>query len=151
MPQAQFATASGGYNSYGSGRAVAPLVLDRQDRPTAVVAISDALALGFLHALRTRGLTAGRDLSVVGFDDISGSEAAGLTTVRQPIEEKERLVGQLLLDPDLPDRQVLLCPSNSSCGPPPGPPEHQPQKGNRHVLRSGHCRRESAPEHLRPA
>ncbi|MFX4272763.1 LacI family DNA-binding transcriptional regulator [Propionibacteriaceae bacterium Y1685] len=108
MPEAEFTTASGGYNSYESGRAVAPLVLDRQDRPTAVVAISDALALGFLHALRTRGLTAGRDLSVVGFDDISGSEAAGLTTVRQPIEEKGRLVGQLLLDPDLPNRQVLL-------------------------------------------
>ncbi|MDN5725617.1 MAG: LacI family DNA-binding transcriptional regulator [Propionibacteriales bacterium] len=108
MPEAEFATASGGYNSYEAGRAVASLVIDRQDRPTAVVAISDVLALGFLDAMRTRSLTPGRDLSVVGFDDIAGAEAAGLTTVRQPIEEKGRLVGKLLLDPELPERQVLL-------------------------------------------
>ena len=108
MPGAVITTASGGYNSYASGRAAGPGVLDQQERPTAVIAISDVLALGFLDAMRDRGLEPGRDISVAGFDDISGADTAGLTTVRQPIEEKGRLVGELLLDPDHDQRQMLL-------------------------------------------
>jgi DNA-binding LacI/PurR family transcriptional regulator len=47
-------------------------------------------------------------LSVCGFDDIPAAAAAGLTTMRQPIDGKGRLVGELLLDPDVTPRQVLL-------------------------------------------
>lgn len=108
MPDAVITTASGGYNSYDSGRAVAAAVLDQQERPTAVIAISDVLALGFLAAMRDRGLVPGRDVSVAGFDDIAGADTAGLTTVRQPIEQKGRLVGELLLDPEREERQILL-------------------------------------------
>ena len=47
-------------------------------------------------------------LSVCGFDDIPAAEAAGLTTMRQPIGGKGRIVGELLLDPEVTPRQVLL-------------------------------------------
>ncbi|WP_328991063.1 LacI family DNA-binding transcriptional regulator [Kribbella sp. NBC_01245] len=99
---------SGGHNAVASGRAAAELALDSQDRPTAIVGLSDVLALGALEAMQTRGLTAGRDLTVVGFDDIPAAATAGLTTIRQPIRDKGRAIGRLLLDPDATERQILL-------------------------------------------
>ncbi len=104
--------ASGGHNAVHSGAAAASAVLsaigDPAARPTAIVGLSDVLALGVLHSLSAAGLTAPDDVSVVGFDDVAAAAEAGLTTVRQPIREKGRRVGQLLLDPDPALRQVLL-------------------------------------------
>ncbi|MEV6370671.1 LacI family DNA-binding transcriptional regulator [Micromonospora musae] len=72
-------------------------LFDRPDPPTAVLACSDVLALGVLDAL---GEHADRpDVSVTGFDDIAEAAAVGLTTVRQPAEEKGRISAELLLDP----------------------------------------------------
>ncbi len=96
-------------NSRQDARQVAAQVLDRHDRPTAVLTISDVMAVGVLDALHQRGLTAGREVSLVGFDDIPAAGDAGLTTVRQPVYEKGRLAGLRLLEPDvLPDRRVVL-------------------------------------------
>ena len=69
---------------------------------------SDVLALGVLQAMTARSLVAPDDVSVCGFDDIAAAAEAGLTTIRQPIAEKGRRVGELLLDPDAPSRQILL-------------------------------------------
>ncbi len=68
--------------------------------PTAIVALSDQLALGALRGIRGAGLRVPEDVSVTGFDDIAEASAAvpALTTVRQPLAEKGRLVGSLLLD-----------------------------------------------------
>ncbi|AVT33536.1 LacI family transcriptional regulator [Plantactinospora sp. BC1] len=97
-------------NSRTEGANAAAYALDRADRPTAVLAITDLLALGVLDALATRGLRPGRDVSVTGFDDIPEAAAAGLTTIRQPAVEKGAIAGRLLLEPpeDPADRQVLL-------------------------------------------
>ena len=95
-------------NSRESGRRVAGLALDRQNRPSALVCLSDVLALGVLDATSDRGLTPGRDLSVTGFDDLPDASRAGLTTVHQPIIEKGRLVGELLLDPSRQPRRIML-------------------------------------------
>ncbi|HIT74241.1 MAG TPA: LacI family DNA-binding transcriptional regulator [Candidatus Avipropionibacterium avicola] len=97
-----------GVNSRESGRRAGGHVLDRQHRPTAVVAVSDVLALGFIDAMRHRGLEPGRDISVVGFDDLPMAADAGLTTIRQPIAEKGRLAAELLLDPARTPRQIVL-------------------------------------------
>jgi DNA-binding LacI/PurR family transcriptional regulator len=86
-------------NSRAAGVAAAALALDRDPQPTAVLAISDELALGVLDLLADRDLTAGVDVSVVGFDDLPAAARAGLTTVRQPAEEKGRIAGNLLLAP----------------------------------------------------
>jgi len=91
-----------------AGREAAAAVLDVQDRPTAIVALSDVLALGAWDAAVERGLAPGRDLSIVGFDDIPDAAFVGLTTVRQPIAEKGRLIGRLAMDPDYPHRQITL-------------------------------------------
>ncbi|MFG1659857.1 LacI family DNA-binding transcriptional regulator [Micromonospora chersina] len=96
-------------NATGNSRAAAAVAvapaLAGEDPPTAVLACSDVLALGVLDA-------AGPDsgLSVTGFDDVAEAAAAGLTTVRQPAEEKGRLAAALLLEPpaDPADGQLLL-------------------------------------------
>lgn len=97
-----------GPNSRESGQDAGALVLDRADRPTAVVAMSDILALGLMDACAQRGLRVGSDLSVAGFDDIPEAGAEGLTTIRQPIHEKGRLAARLVLDQDRADRQIVL-------------------------------------------
>ncbi|WP_117208499.1 LacI family DNA-binding transcriptional regulator [Allorhizocola rhizosphaerae] len=101
-------TISSIHNSREEGAAVAAHLLDRAPRPTAILAAADLLALGVLDALETRGLQAGRDISVVGFDDIPEAAAARLTTIRQPALDKGRIAGELLLDAERAERQVVL-------------------------------------------
>jgi DNA-binding LacI/PurR family transcriptional regulator len=68
-------------------------------RPTAILAMCDAMAIGALHAAREVGLRVPADLSVVGFDDIELARYTDppLTTVRQPIHDKGREAVRLLL------------------------------------------------------
>ena len=65
---------------------------------TAVVCTSDVLALGALRLAAARGLAVPDDLTVTGFDGVPEAERACLTTVRQPLREKGRKAGELLLN-----------------------------------------------------
>lgn len=99
-------------NSRESGAEAAALLLDRAPRPTAILAVTDLLALGTIDAVVTRGLWPGRDVSVVGFDDVPEAEVAGLTTVRQHPLERGRIAGSLLLDPPSdPDHRKVVLPT----------------------------------------
>jgi DNA-binding LacI/PurR family transcriptional regulator len=109
LPDAELEVVAARRNSRREGHDVVAQVLDRRDRPTGFLTVSDVMALGVLDALRQRGLAPGRDVSLVGFDDIPGAEDVGLTTVRQPVFEKGRLAGLVLLEPDgVPERDVVL-------------------------------------------
>lgn len=68
-------------------------------RPTAVLAMSDAMAIGAMSAARELGLRIPDDLSVVGFDDIDLAAHVDppLTTVHQPIRQKGADAVRLLL------------------------------------------------------
>lgn len=68
--------------------------------PTAVLAMSDIIALGLVRAAAAHGLQIPKDLSVVGFDDVPEAEwtAPPLTTVRQPIGDKGEQAARLLID-----------------------------------------------------
>ena len=68
-------------------------------RPTAVLAMSDAMAVGAMRAARDLGLRIPGDLSVVGFDDIDLAAHVDppLTTVHQPVREKGAEAVRLLL------------------------------------------------------
>jgi DNA-binding LacI/PurR family transcriptional regulator len=68
-------------------------------RPTAVLAMSDAIAVGAMRAARERGVDTPRDMSIVGFDDIDLARFAdpGLTTIHQPIARKGEHAVELLL------------------------------------------------------
>jgi LacI family transcriptional regulator len=64
-------------------------ILNRKERPTAVAAASDLMAIGAMNAILDRGLRVPEDISVVGFDNIwmAGAVRPGLTTVAQPMYE----------------------------------------------------------------
>jgi len=68
-------------------------------RPTGVLAMSDAMAIGAIRAARQHGLHVPEDLSVVGFDDIelAADLDPALTTVHQPIREKGVTAVRLLV------------------------------------------------------
>ncbi|RKN51128.1 LacI family DNA-binding transcriptional regulator [Micromonospora endolithica] len=93
-PELTLLSAAG--NSRTAAAAAVAAVLAGPDRPTAILACSDVLALGVLDALAGTG---GPPCAVTGFDDIAEAAEAGLTTVRQPAEEKGRRLAELLLDP----------------------------------------------------
>lgn len=74
-------------------------LLDLPERPTALVAFNDKMAVGALSAAAERGLRVPYDLSVAGFDDLDLSRATTplLTTVRQPLQEMGRMAVTMLV------------------------------------------------------
>jgi LacI family repressor for deo operon, udp, cdd, tsx, nupC, and nupG len=100
-------------------------LLALSERPTAVFAASDTLALGAMAGIRDRGLKIPDDFSLAGFDDVEVSAYCNppLTTVRVPAYEIGQMAMKILLqmieDPSLPLRQYCLDTSlvvRSSCG-----------------------------------
>ncbi len=81
------------------GFAAATRLLELTDRPTAIVACSDYLAIGILQAFHRAGLSIPKDISLVGFDDMPFAELIDppLTTIRQPVAEMGRLAFKRLL------------------------------------------------------
>ncbi|HSJ57567.1 MAG TPA: LacI family DNA-binding transcriptional regulator [Anaerolineae bacterium] len=90
------------------------LSLDR--RPTAVVALTDLMAMGVMNAVVDAGLAVGGDVAVIGFDDspVAGYLQPPLTSLRQPLAEVGELVVTMLIDlvrgQALARSQVLLRP-----------------------------------------
>lgn len=69
-------------------RAAMERLLALPDPPTAFVAASDMLAVHAMGIAAQRGLRAGRDYAITGFDDLTLAEHTDppLTTLRQPLE-----------------------------------------------------------------
>lgn len=111
-------------SSFEAGAEALRILLKRAKRPTAVLAMSDELARGVLAAAAEAGLDVPAELSVVGFDDVTGTGPAtpALTTIRQPHELKGRIAVQLLVEPS-PTRRKEILPIElvvrDSTGPPP--------------------------------
>jgi DNA-binding LacI/PurR family transcriptional regulator len=97
----------------GLSRASIPLEQTRNDKPsvcaamerlfaneppTALLAMSDQIALYALDWLRHRGMSVPREVSIIGFDGVHEAEQAGLTTVAQPTEQMARLAIETILD-----------------------------------------------------
>lgn len=72
-------------------------LLNHRPDITAIVASSDEMAFGAIHALHDRGLVVGVDVSVAGIDGNEMSEFFELTTVAQPIHAEARELTRLLL------------------------------------------------------
>jgi alanine racemase len=72
---------------------------ERGVRPSAVLCMSDAMAIGVLQAARRLGIAVPEQLSVVGFDDLpmSTQSVPPLTTVHQPVRQKGELAARLLI------------------------------------------------------
>lgn len=76
-----------GFYTYDGGYAAARKLLGRADRPTAILAQNDDMAVATLIAALEAGLTVPGDLSIAGFDDSEVARIAwpAITTVRQPV------------------------------------------------------------------
>jgi len=82
-----------------AGREAAQKMLRGCDRPTAIFAANDVIALGVMEAAEDLGLSIPQDLSLVGYDDISYASLPRiqLTTVSQPTYEMGRIAAEYLL------------------------------------------------------
>ncbi len=89
----------GGDFSEQSGQLGTHHLLDFPQPPTAILCGNDRMAIGAMRAVQARGLVVGRDVSVVGFDDISLASYTSplLTTLRQPTLEISKLLFERVL------------------------------------------------------
>lgn len=68
-------------------------------RPTAIVAMSDIIAIGAISCARDKEVQVPEELSIIGFDDVPMANVAcpALTTVHQPLREKGKLAAEILI------------------------------------------------------
>ena len=74
--------------------------LPPSERPTAVFAANDLLAIGVLQGFVTHGLRVPEDIAIIGYDDVTfaASAAVPLSSIRQPRRELGRRAAELLFD-----------------------------------------------------
>lgn len=86
--------------TYDSGVQAADRLLAQANRPSAIFAGNDEMALGVYTSARKAGLSVPEDLSIVGFDDtpMAARIWPPLTTVRLPIREMGREAAKSLLN-----------------------------------------------------
>ncbi|MBZ4665286.1 LacI family DNA-binding transcriptional regulator [Mahella sp.] len=97
---------SGGYQA-------AKLMLFQNDLPQAIFAANDEMAIGAMEAFDEAGLKVGRDIAIIGFDDIRLAQYVNppLTTIKQPVYEMGCLAVRLLmqaLQGDFPNEEIIL-------------------------------------------
>jgi LacI family repressor for deo operon, udp, cdd, tsx, nupC, and nupG len=116
----------------GGARAMDEL-LALDERPTAVFAYSDEVAIGALTSLRHAGVRVPEEVSVIGVDDHPMAAFSDLTTIRQPVEQQgavaARLAVALLHGEDRPKAQVVTLPTELVVRATTGPPAEPRQLG----------------------
>lgn len=104
-------------------------LLDLHQRPTAIVASNNLIALGAMRGLMERGVHVPEEMALVSFDDFEWADLfqPRLTTIAQPCARIGETAVNLLLSriatPDLPPRHVRLPTTlrhRESCGCAPG-------------------------------
>ena len=100
---------------FGSGETAGERLLGRPDRPTAIFASNDEMAVGVIHAAYRMGLHVPDDLSVIGFDGtaVAAQVWPPLTTVMWPVAAMARAATFKLIGPALSSdhaaEAALLC------------------------------------------
>lgn len=84
--------------AYRSGSEAADILLDLDDRPTAIIACNDDMAAGAVAAAHHRNIGVPDELTICGFDDTMLATAIEpeITTIRQPIAEMAHEAVELL-------------------------------------------------------
>ncbi len=136
---------SGTLEQFEMGYSAGKDLLSRKARPTAIMALTDVMALGVMRAAFDAGLRVPDDVSVTGFDDIplAAQVIPGFTTVAQPIYAMGERAAELLLrriqTPDAP-LEILRLPTTlqvrGSSAPPSKPVSGQANSSQR-VSRGG--------------
>lgn len=116
-PQASTRTVDTEDFTIAAGYAAARRVLDTDQRPDAIVAANDLIAIGALRAAEDLGLTIPGDIAVTGIDntELAAVVRPGLTSVDLGAEERGRVAAELLLarinEPARAAHTVTVAPS----------------------------------------
>ncbi len=88
-----------GYFNFASGQTCAAEILSTGERPTAIFASNDHMAMGALEAAHEREIKIPEELSICGFDDVRMSRYAWppLTTFHQPVRKAAGLATEMLV------------------------------------------------------
>lgn len=99
-------------SSIEGGRQAMTELIENRRMPSAVFAGCDETAFGALMALRDLGMSAPKNVSIIGIDDHQMSWFLGLTTVAQPVADQGAFAANLLVErllrPEPPARTVHL-------------------------------------------
>lgn len=100
-------------------------LLSHPQPPTAIFAVNDFLAIGLFGALRARGLMAGRDIAVVGYNDTPLAEHLQLTSIStsmhaQGVRAVETLLKRIAGEPIASYRFPAALKKRASSQCPPG-------------------------------
>lgn len=115
-PRREWIVRGDGVLEFGYSSMMQWLNWGEDERPTAVVAFNDFMAIGVMQAIQERGLHVGQDIAVTGFDDTHLVQylSPPLTSVRQPIWEIGQKIMNMIVDllegRPLLYRYVLLVP-----------------------------------------
>ena len=114
QPQEAYIVA-GAYFSIESGYAAMMKLLELEERPTAVFAAGDHLALGAMIAAKEHGLSLPRDMSIIGYDDIDLAQylTPALTTIRQDSVRMGSRAAEILIqsiDNDTTSLEAIVLP-----------------------------------------
>lgn len=89
------------YGDYGfkSGLLATKQFLENKEKPTAIFAISDIMAIGAIKAVKEAKMKVPNDVAIMGFDDVSFASMCDplLTTISQPQYDLGCVAMQLLL------------------------------------------------------
>lgn len=90
----------GGYFTYEGGRTAMLQLLSLEDRPTAVFASGDNMAIGAIQTCKELNIKVPEEISIIGFDDIAHAKYVdpSLTTIRQDTDRIGRQAATLLLN-----------------------------------------------------
>ncbi len=99
---------------YESGLEVTQHFLDLQDRPTAIFAANDEMAIGAIHAIQDKGLRVPEDVSIISVDNVRMASMVRplLSTVAQPMYDigavSMRLLTKLMKKETVANSRVIL-------------------------------------------
>jgi len=88
--------------------------LQLPDRPTAILAANDEMAIGAIHTMQDNGLSVPGDISIIGIDNvrIASMVRPRLTTVAQPMYDigavSMRLLTKLMKNEHVEEPRVIL-------------------------------------------
>jgi LacI family transcriptional regulator len=100
--------------SHASGLVAARKLLERDDRPTAILASNDQMAIASIEVARELGLAVPTDLSIISFDNspVTRFTDPQLTAIDQPIEATAACAAELLIKAqrgeELPPMPVVI-------------------------------------------
>lgn len=99
---------------FDSGIEQANQILQQRSHPTGIVVCADIMALGMIKQFAHKGINIPRDISLIGFDDLSIANYSnpGLTTVHQNIQKKGREAMKMMIEriqsPKVGKKELIL-------------------------------------------